>query len=1091
MNEAVEVEQKQIFEATLDSAELETINALVSKHKANAAFTQQLALDASRLVTISQERLAKQSEAGFFKRLASAITGKTSENQLLNQKDMLQMQKFAWHYLQQLQQQNLINAQSIAVIRNNLGTMNECIIETRDFLELAIDKIDSRLRHVENNTGFNNWALNIEANKRRFKSMPKTLLILRLTYEFMRSHQEVVLTERDISNYLVTTLEKLDINCDEDVKLLDFISELIDQIEIVGINQYRATIKLSFDNHTVDSDYIQKNISGNGFNALYFLSDQYEKIVDLIGDNELCNSDEAREKIISKFFGSEFSGLTSTYSIRNLICEMIGGSQLAIDVYKEEYGLNVVQEEIAEEPQPEEPQPEVVTLVPSLPDIHAHTFLDSHDSKESRRNYLLLLALCVEDSASLKGLAREFIAHLAEKSGFPELQKEIFELADNPHKHNEYQPVMKVLLDDDDKKYTWLLDAFILLTLAQKPIESLEIKVILGTLKPAELKEHLPNMLVVVNGSDESQVLDAAIKLAALTQGWKNVIQYREMRFDQYFAEPVKRLNSASWGVTRLLMEMGEVYRKGMEHSVFVSFSDGSLLSNLSDKAGSALCTQGRKSALSSLNELRKKAADCISENRSALSQVNSLISRWSVPSFEFKDEIPSSNFDLDNSVDNDDWGDQFQRCYSQIEDALNSLSQACNDATEQLGFFMKGNFDQSVLKLREQRCAEYLRQQQLEKLEKQSVTITKDGKEYLFRIEWEQVKNPPCDPEKISHIKTDGKIWLIVASINSDEVFYRSEDGVHWQQILLDTPDIKIWFKGIDVVNGVWIITNRELREGTREEGCYYSSDALTWRHSSAPESSKNKGLSLNTGLLSYENVIYFNEMWLWSVTQYQKYSYTEKGFFSDSTKTDSYPKTILFCAKTLDGPWQRWDQTPQPPEGVKVETICALPGRSALLAFCEYDYSYERNKKRPETPPFVMYYGAGKAWQKCTWGGSLNFRHYGTPPIFAKVGDGLMYIGSEILTSDKGYEWELLETRLSVDGYFTLKDVSLFTSRNNSSVIRVSQDSKLFKELMLEEGVWSHLAAKEEGILGVYYANKHEETVLRVGRYISQAKT
>ena len=302
MNETYTAEQKQIFDVPLEGADAEAIKALVDKHKANAALTQQMALDASRLVSTSQERLAKQAEAGFFKRLASALSGKTSENQLLNQKDMLQMQKFAWHYLQQLQQQNLINAQSIAVIRNNLGTMNEYIIETRDFLEQAIDKIDHRLRHVEKNTNFNNWALNIESNKRRFKSTPKNLLILRLTYDFMRSHRDLVLTDRDVSNYLVTTLEKLDINCDENVRLLDFISELIDQVEVVGIDQYRAIIELSFDEHSGNSEYIQKNISGIGFNALYFLSDNYDKIVDLISDNELCNSDEAREKIISKFF---------------------------------------------------------------------------------------------------------------------------------------------------------------------------------------------------------------------------------------------------------------------------------------------------------------------------------------------------------------------------------------------------------------------------------------------------------------------------------------------------------------------------------------------------------------------------------------------------------------------------------------------------------------------------------------------------------------------------------------------------------------------------------------------------------------------
>jgi hypothetical protein len=1086
MNEVAEAEQKQIFEAKLEGAELEAVNALVSKHKANAAFTQQLALDASRLVTTSQERLVKQSEAGFFKRLASAISGKTSENQLLNQKDMLQMQKFAWHYLQQLQQQNLINAQSIAVIRNNLGTMNEYIIETRDFLELAIDKINDRLRHVENNTSFNNWSLNIEANKRRFKSIPKTLLILRLTYDFMRSHQDVVLTERDVSNYLVTTLEKLDINCDENIKLLDFISELIDQIDVVSIDQYRTMIEVSFDEHVVDSDYIQKNISGVGFNALYFLSDYYEKIVDLIGDEELCNSDKAREKIIAKFFGNEFSGLSSTYSIRNLICEMIGGSQLAIDVYKDEHGLNVVQDEISEEL-----QPEVVTLVSSLPVIHAHTFLDNHESDDSR-NYLLLLALCVENSAFLNTHAREFIAFLAEKSGFPELHKEILQLADNPRKYTEYQRVMQALLNDDDKKYTWLLDAFFLLTLAQKAIENPQIQSILGTLKPTQLKECLPNMLVIIGESDTSLVLKAAIKLATYTQGWKNVIRYRELRFNRYFAETVEQLNAASLGVTNLKWEMIKVFSKGMDHSVFFSFSDGSFMGKFRDKAASAVCSLGRKSALASLNEFRKKAGDFISENSYALLKANSVISRWNISSFEFKNVIGYADFDLDNSAENEEWGDQFQHHYSQIENTLNSFEQACDDAAKQLELFINGNFDQSVPKLREQKHAEYLRQQRLEKqqekLEKQSVTVIKDAKEHLFSIEWQQIETPPCDPDKIHHIKTDGKIWLIIAKINSNEVFYRSEDGVHWRNVQLDTPDIKIWFDGVDVVNGTWIIKNRALREGTRDEGFYYSIDAITWRHSSKPESSKRK-LSINDGYICFENIIYFNDLWLWCGNQYQKYNYTEKGFFSDSTATATYTKIILYCAQTLNGPWQPWDQTPQLSEGVVVQRIYSLPGKNSLLAFCEYDSSYIRNKKRPETPPFVMHFGSSKKWRECTWDGSKRFYSYNSL-IFSQMNDGLMcFHDGEILSSDKGYDWNVQEVKLNTDEYFPLKNLNLFT-RSNSSAIYVSQDAKVFKELILEEGTWRHLTANEECILGVYYANKHEETILRVGRYIYQAK-
>lgn len=67
-------------------------------------------------------------------------------------------------------------------------------------------------------------------------------------------------------------------------------------------------------------------------------------------------------------------------------------------------------------------------------------------------------------------------------------------------------------------------------------------------------------------------------------------------------------------------------------------------------------------------------------------------------------------------------------------------------------------------------------------------------------------------------------------------------------------------------------------------------------------------------------------------------------------------------------------------------------------------------------------------------------------------------------------------------------MNDMSLFT-RNNSSAIYLSQDAQIFKEFVLEEGAWSYLTANDEGILGVYYANQHEETVLRFGRYIYQA--
>lgn len=1082
MNQASLSEPAQIFGVPLDSSELAAINELIEKHRANATITQQLAMDASRLVTASQERLARQSEAGFFKRLARSVSGKTAENQALNQADMLQMQRFAWHYLQQLQQQNLITAQSIAVIRNNLGTMNEVIIETRDFLEQAIDRIDERLRRVENNTNFSNWALNIEANKRRFAPIPKNLLVLRLAYDFLRQHPGAMLTGRDVGNYLVTTLEKLGVNCDENVRLLDFINDLIDQIGMVGLDQYRAAVALSTDSHDIDSAYIQKAISGVGFNALYFLADHYEKIADLIGDPELCASDAAREKIVAKFFGQELNGLAATYSIRDLICEIIGGGQLAIAVYRDQHGLNVPPEAPALDA---EAAPEQIALVSSLPDITAHSFLDACGSHQAKRDYLLPMALCIDNATALNRPAREFIALLADHAGAPELLQDVLALADDPRKALHCQPIMQALLDDENKKATWLLDAFFLLTLAQKPIESPAIKIVLGMLKPANLKDSLPNLLVMVNSEDPAAVLDAAGKLNAGTQGWKNVVRYRALRFEACYSDVLKLLNVAGWANLRLTSEFSSMPMKAMEYSFYMASSDGGFLSGLADKAGSAAYGLGRRSVLSSLNEFRKKARDFLSEHQSALYAANSRIARWNLPKFEFSDDIAYSDYALDDSTDNEDWGDQFQRYYNQIDHTLNAFSGVCTEAAEQLEFFVKGDFDSSVIAIKERKRAEWQQKQALEQFEKRSVAIVKDGGPCRLGLEWQQVAQPPCEAEKITHIRTDGKIWLVVASIDSKDRFYRSEDGLQWQEVWLDAPEYDVSLKKLEIVNGVWIAWNRSWARGPRPEGLYYSRDALNWQHTAGPAPANNSNLSLNDGHLSYQDIVYFNDMWLWTATKYRHYSYIEKGFFSDTTKSGSYAQTLVFRGADLAGPWEPWDQTPRTDEGVEIERICALPGRNGLLAFCNYDSSYMRNKKKPEQPPFVMYYGAAKAWQKCEWDSSSRYTASSTTSVHLGSGGGLMCIASKLFTSDKGYAWTHRDTPIYIGQCFALRDLSLITSSSGETML-VSQDDGLsFKELRMEDGHWNHLTANDTNLLAVYCENRHEETILRIGSY------
>lgn len=1054
----------EIFEQPLEDADARAIEALVNQHKSNATLTQQLALDASRVLASSQERLAKQAGAGYFKRLSNKVSGKTGQDQLQNQVDMLQMQKFAWHYLKQLQQQNLINAQSIAVIRNNLGTMNEYIIETREFLSQAVDKINRRLVQVENHASFTNWSLHIEANKRRFKSIPRNLLVLHLTYDFMRSHHGVVLTSRDV-NHLVVTLDKLGIDCDEDVRLLDFIMELIEGIELTGIERFREMITLSFDEHVVDSHFIQTNISGIGFNALYFLSDQYERIISFIDDEEFCRSDEDRENIIAKLFGEEFSDLSTTYGIRDLIGEVIGGSALAIDIYKDVNGLNVIEEGDENEYQEGEP----LSLISALPEIQVHSFFDSTPDEETRRTYLRLLALTIEGAATLNKAGLEFLEHLASKAGYPDIVGQIAQIADSPRKMQDYLPVIQMLLNEDDLTYTWLLDAFFLLILCGRKIENPQVAQILATLKPAQFRDNFPHMQTLIRETEEKPVLDAAVKLAAQTRGWKNIVRYRALSFEQTYEDIGKKLHTASWTATTLSFDLLEVNSKASDHSFYMeSFDDGFFAKAASAVAASA-CSVGRSMALSSLNTVRKKASELIAEHGGALSSANGMIRRMNLPPIDFDSKLDYSDFDLDNSASNDDWHEQFCHLESQVSGTLDAFSDACSTADRQIDLFRAGEFDKSVVELdAQERAARELARQQ-ERLEKSAVVLDIKGQAHRFRIEWQDLDTPPCDPENVRQIQTNGKVWLLV---DDDGVFYRSEDGLHWQVVRPDAQEEKLYVRKLSVVDGAWILVTGY------SEAFLYSHDGLSWQRSQMPDLPNTYGYSPT------EDVVHYNGKWLWRFTERTEYSYIEKGIIFNSTETSSYYKTLIYSSDCLDGTWQRWEETPRLPEGVEVNSIRSLPGSPCLLLFCRYCSFYVSVKKKSDAASFVKYQLPGKSDRTCTWGSDKDY-HFDDPLITRMSGKLMCILKDQYLTSDKGYDWKLQSQELYVDNVFHLERLSLFTRSNDAQRIYLSEDGEAFKEFMLEEGRWRYLAAKDHAVLSVYEPNNHE-SFLRIGQIV-----
>ena len=120
--------------STMTVDEQKQLEKLIVDAERNKSDAQRLALDAGKLLTITSDRLNDYKDRGFFKRCWYKISGKQGSLDRANQGDLISMQKFAWAYLVKLQEQNILEAQAIAVIRNNLKDIQTEVSEIHDMI---------------------------------------------------------------------------------------------------------------------------------------------------------------------------------------------------------------------------------------------------------------------------------------------------------------------------------------------------------------------------------------------------------------------------------------------------------------------------------------------------------------------------------------------------------------------------------------------------------------------------------------------------------------------------------------------------------------------------------------------------------------------------------------------------------------------------------------------------------------------------------------------------------------------------------------------------------------------------------------------
>ena len=347
---------------TYSQKDLNTIDPilepLIARATEHAAQTEQLAMDATRLMSVRPEQFEISAKQPFFKRLAANFNGETA----VNINSLYEMQRIGWRYIEILNERDLMMAHSMITVKNNLLTLAVKEKETRELMSTMANNIADRFEELEEKHRIMEvtqnilvWHGGIEDDDLHLKYPEKLRLLFIVKEFFARKQSNWNFPEIKL---LRTALKKAELPWREEITLADFIDDLIDEIEAKGFHVYDQLIALNGANGRIEQKFILENISAPSHKSLYQIADNYEAsryMIELLAAQLSISTKDAMKKVLRGFIEKEGIDTTIKIPMRDLAVELLGCHGLVVNLLLP-----------AKVPEPEAPKPSVET--PKLPE---------------------------------------------------------------------------------------------------------------------------------------------------------------------------------------------------------------------------------------------------------------------------------------------------------------------------------------------------------------------------------------------------------------------------------------------------------------------------------------------------------------------------------------------------------------------------------------------------------------------------------------------------------------------------------------------------------------------------------------------------
>ena len=301
----------------------------------NAVLTEQLSLDAVRLLSCCENNLSKIKNQGFFKRCWNTITGVNGALERENVASLAEMQKISFSFLRMLQENQLMEAHSILCLKNNLNALALKEAETQQLItELAVAandrfvELERRMDEFETNQNLQGWLLTLEERELDTLYPTPHIRMLEVLNQFYQNKCDNW-NNRDFL-FMKSALRKVGINPNQRYSIRNFVIGLVNEI-LSDKNFQIYEEELNRHCPDVTDNFVVEEISSPLFATLHSIKNQYVDRIDSIEEfkEELnCSTEEALSRILLRKLKNNNVNLDYECPVAESCIEILGALRL-------------------------------------------------------------------------------------------------------------------------------------------------------------------------------------------------------------------------------------------------------------------------------------------------------------------------------------------------------------------------------------------------------------------------------------------------------------------------------------------------------------------------------------------------------------------------------------------------------------------------------------------------------------------------------------------------------------------------------------------------------------------------------------------